>query len=391
MPAGILFDMEGKIRMTQQNDSPGEVSARPFGSFADPALEEIALGLEAGGRLTREDGIRLFRTNDLLGLGWLANRQRERLHGAKTYYNINRHINYSNICVNHCRFCAFARKKGAEGAWEYSLDEIYEKAERDLPPGGTELHIVGGLHPDLPFEFYLEMLRGLKARLPHVHLKAFTAVEIAHMARLSGLSVREVLEKLIEAGMGSLPGGGAEVLMPNSRQLVCGEKISGQEWLAVHRTAHQLGLKTTCTLLYGHVEPVEDRVDHMLKLRELQDETGGFQAFIPLAFHPQHSRLPDLPAPSGVTDLKVIAVGRLLLDNIPNIKAYWVMLGIKIAQLAQHFGANDLDGTVIEETIYHMAGAETPQSLSIRDIRRLISETGRTAVQRDTLYHELGD
>ncbi len=364
-------------------------AAGPIGGFHDPFLETVARRLEAGERLTREDGIRLYESPDLLGVAWLANRERERRHGLKTYYNINRHINYSNICVNHCKFCAFARDPGADGAWEYQLQEIFDKAERDMPPGGDELHIVGGLHPSLPFEYYTEMLRGLKARLPHVHLKAFTAIEIAHLARISGLKVQQVLERLIEAGLGSLPGGGAEVLTANSRKLVCGEKLTGKGWLNIHRIAHQMGLKTNSTMLYGHVESIADRVDHVLLLRELQDETGGFQVFIPLAFHPKFSHMQDLPAPSGATDLRVMAVSRLLLDNIDHLKAYWIMLGVKTAQVAQHFGANDLDGTVVEETIYHMAGAETPQSMSEKELRRLIRETGRVPVRRNTLYEEL--
>ncbi len=363
---------------------------RPFGGFTDPALEAIAERIDAGERLGREEGLALFRTPDLLGLGWLANRVRERLHGAKTYYNINRHINYSNICVTRCKFCAFARRPAeTEGQWEYSLEQIFEKAMRDMPPDGDELHIVGGLHPKLPFEYYTGMLRGLKERLPHVHLKAFTAVEIAHFSRLFKLPVEEVLRRLIAAGLGSMPGGGAEVLTPNSRRLIANGKVDGKGWLEIHRTAHRLGLRTNCTLLYGHVESIEDRVDHMLQLRELQDATGGFQVFIPLAFHPKFSHMPEVPAPSGADGLRTIAVGRLLLDNIASIKAYWVMLGVKTAQVAQHFGSNDLDGTVVEETIYHMAGAETPQMLSVRELERLIRETGRQPVRRDSLYNEL--
>lgn len=367
----------------------GTITGQPFGGFADPLLQDIAHKIAAGERLEFEDGLALFKTHDLLGLGWLANHVRERLHGNKTYFNINRHINYSNICVNRCRFCSFSRSKGQDGAWEYTLEQIFNKAVHDMPQGGSELHIVGGLHPELPFDYYLDMLRGLKLRLPHVHLKAFTAVEIAHFARLTGLAPRQVLEQLKDAGQGSLPGGGAEVLTDNTRRQVCGEKISGEEWLDIHRTAHQLGLKSNCTMLYGHAETLEDRVQHLLLLRGLQDKTGGFQAFIPLAFHPKHSRMPELPAPSGVTDLKMVAAARLLLDNIPHIKAYWVMLGTKTAQVAQHFGANDLDGTVVEETITHMAGAETPQVLGLRDLARLVREAGRVPVLRDTLYNEL--
>jgi aminodeoxyfutalosine synthase len=363
---------------------------RPFGGFLDPFLEDVAGRLEAGERLGRQDGVRLFQTNDLLGLGWLANRERERRHGLKTYYNINRHINYSNICVTKCKFCAFARQPNEkEGQWQYALDEIFEKAARELPPGGDEIHIVGGLNPDLPFEYYVDMLRGLRERLPGVHLKAFTAVEIGYFAKHFKMSVETVLRRLIDAGLGSLPGGGAEVLVPGSRRLIAGGKINGEEWLDVHRMAHRLGLKTNSTLLYGHVESIQDRVDHMLLLRGLQDETGGFQVFIPLAFHPQSSHMQDVPGPTGATDLKVMAVGRLLLDTIPHMKAYWIATGIKTAQVAQLWGANDMDGTVVEETIYHMAGSESPQALSVMDMRRLIEETGRVPIRRDSLYNEI--
>ena len=359
------------------------------GGAGDSAIDAVAVKVEAGERLTREDGIGLFQTGDLMALGALANGVRERLHGNKTYYNINRHLNYTNICVNRCRFCSFSRNKGQVGAWEYSLDEIFDKADSDLPAGATELHIVGGLHPDLPLEFYLEMLRGLKQRFPKVHLKAFTAVEIDHLAKIGECDVETVLARLIEAGLGSLPGGGAEVFAPDARKKVCGEKIDAETWIAIHHAAHRSGLRSNCTLLYGHVETVEDRVDHLIRLRALQDETGGFQAFIPLAFHPAASAMSEIPGPTGVDDLKVIAVARLMLDNIPHIKAYWISLGIKTAQVAQAFGADDLDGTVVEETIHHMAGSAAPQSLGVRDIERLIVEAGRTPVQRDSLYREI--
>ena len=256
-------------------------------SFADPFLREIERKVEAKERLTAEDGVRLFRTPDLLGLGAIANRVREARHGNKTYFNINRHINYSNVCVNSCRFCAFYRSSADQpGAWTYSLEKIFEKAVNECPPGCTEIHIVGGLHPDLPYEYYLDMLRGLKQRLPSVHLKAFTAVEVAYLSKISKRHVRQVLEDLIEAGLGSLPGGGAEVLTVSSRREICGEKLTGKGWLNIHRIAHGLGIRSNSTLLYGHRETIEDRVDHMIQLRELQDETGGFQVFIPLAFHP---------------------------------------------------------------------------------------------------------
>lgn len=361
-----------------------------FAGYADPFLKEIEGKLDRGERLDREDGVGLFRTHDLLGLGALANRVREQRHGNKTYYNINRHINYSNVCTLDCKFCAFARRNVSdEGAWTYSLDQIFEKAVNDMPLGGDELHIVGGLHPDLPYEYYIKMLEGLRERLPHVHLKAFTAIEVAYLAKISGKKVKVVLQELIDAGLGSMPGGGAEVLTPTSRDLICGEKMTGKGWLNVHRMAHELGIKTNTTLLYGQLESIEERVDHMILLRELQDKTGGFQVFIPLAFHPENSQMSDVPGPTGVTDLKMIAVGRLMLDNFDHIKSYWIMVSPRIAQMALHFGANDLDGTVVEETIYHMAGAETPQGMSVKEIEKLIVEAGRVPVRRDTLYNEV--
>ena len=361
-----------------------------FKAFADPALGRISGKLDCGARLNFDDGVELFRSPDLFGVGALANRVREARHGNKTYYNINRHINYSNVCVNSCRFCAFYRSEAnAPGAWTYKLEEIFAKAVNDMPPGADELHIVGGLHPDLPYEYYIEMLKGLKARLPHVHLKAFTAVEIAYLSKIGHRHVKKVLEDLIEAGLGSLPGGGAEVLTPTSRREICGEKLTGKGWLNIHRMAHELGIKSNSTLLYGHKETIEERVDHMIQLRELQDETGGFQVFIPLAFHPENTQMSEIRKPSGVTDLRVVAAGRLLLDNFDNIKSYWIMVGTKIAQIAQHFGANDVDGTVVEETIYHMAGAQTPQGMTEKEIQKLIREAGRIPVRRDTLYNEV--
>lgn len=373
------------------SERPRSIAAEPiFGGFADPFLNEVNAKLEAGERLSAEDGIRLFGTNDLLGLGALANRVREAWHGRKTYYNINRHINYSNVCVNVCKFCAFYRSTaGEDGAWTYTLDQIFGKAVNEMPPGGDELHIVGGLHPDLPYEYYIDMLKGLRERLPRVHLKAFTAVEIAHLCKISGKKLAVVLSELRDAGLGSLPGGGAEVLTPTSRREICGEKITGKGWLNIHRTAHRLGIRTNATILYGHKETIAERVDHMIQLRELQDETGGFQVFIPLAFHPENTQMSEIPKPSGVTDLKLIAISRLMLDNFHSIKSYWIMVGTKTAQLAQSFGANDMDGTVVEETIYHMAGAETPQGLTVAQIEKLIREAGRVPVRRDSLYNEI--
>ncbi len=355
-------------------------------SFQDPALAPIHDKVAAGVRLNHADGCALFASADLLGVGFLAQLVRERLHGRTAYYIYNQHLNYSNICVNGCRFCAFGRKAGEPGAYEMSLEEVLARVEERLHEPITEIHIVGGCHPDLPFSFYLEMLRGIKGLRPEVHLQAFTAVEVAHLAKLANLSVADTLAALQEAGLGSLPGGGAEVFSPRIRQSLCPEKLSPEGWLEVSQTAHRLGLNTNATMLYGHLETVEDRVDHLLRLREAQDETGGFLAFIPLAFHPANTGLSELTGPSALDDLKTLAVSRLLLDNFPHIKAFWVMLGPKLAQISLCFGVDDVDGTVMEERITHMAGAQTPQSLTRAQLRGLIREAGCEPVERDTLY-----
>lgn len=354
--------------------------------FQDPELAAVHEKVAAGVRLDREDGLCLFRSPDLLGVGYLAQMVRERLHGRKAYYIYNQHLNYSNICVNGCKFCAFGRRAGEPGAYELTLAEIFAKIEARLHEPITEIHIVGGCHPDLDFAFYLDMLRGIKARRPQVHLQAFTAVEVAHVAEKAGLSVAATLEALREAGLGSLPGGGAEVFSPRVRQSLCPTKLSPEGWLEVSQSAHRLGLNTNATMLYGHIETLEERVDHLLKLRAAQDETDGFLTFIPLAFHPQNTQLSDLNGPSALDDLKTLAVARLLLDNFPHIKAFWVMLGPKLAQISLCFGVDDLDGTVMEERITHMAGAQTPQGLSRAQLRALIREAGCEPVERDTLY-----
>lgn len=352
----------------------------------DARLKPIADKVLAGARLTPEDGVALYRSPDLLAVGWLANYVREKRHGNVTYYNINRHINPTNVCVAHCKLCAFGRSPDAPGAYTYALDEVWQRAAEGVAQGATEFHIVGGLHPDLPFDYYLDLIRGLKQRFPQVHLKAFTMVEVGFYARIARLSVREVLEKMKEAGVDSLPGGGAEIFNPRVRKVICDHKTSGQMWLQIARTAHELGLRSNATMLYGHIETDEERVEHLTLLRSLQDETHGFVAFIPLAFHPENTGLSHLPKTSGFDDLKNIAVSRLLLDNFDHIKAYWIMLTPRIAQIALRFGANDMDGTVIEEKIYHDAGATTPQSVTRADLERLIREAGREPVERDTLY-----
>jgi aminodeoxyfutalosine synthase len=350
------------------------------------ALQSIAEKVRAGQRLSSADGVVLYQTNDLLALGQLAHSVREKLHGKRTYFNVNRHINPTNICVANCKLCAFGRKADAPGAYALALEEAFRVAGQNWSEAITEFHIVGGLHPNLPFEYYLDLLRGLRQRFPNVHLKAFTAVEIAYFSRLTRLSHREILEKLKEAGLGSLPGGGAEIFAPAVRRVICDHKIGAHAWLKVHRTAHALGLHSNATMLYGHIESLEDRVDHLLQLRKLQDETRGFLAFVPLAFHPAHTALAHLPPSTGFTDLKNVAVSRLLLDNFPHIKAYWPSLTPGVAQVALKFGADDLDGTVVEEKIYHEAGSTAPQGLSRQQIIRLIREAGQEPVERDTLY-----
>ncbi|MFN7922755.1 MAG: aminofutalosine synthase MqnE [Bryobacteraceae bacterium] len=352
----------------------------------DRRLQPVLEKVEAGRRLSAEDGVALFRSPDLLAIGYIANLVRERLHGNQTYFNVNRHINPTDVCVASCRLCAFGKKARDPKAYTMSLDDVYETAGRGWTEAVTEFHIVGGLHPELTLDWYCEMLRGLKQRFPQVHLKAFTMVEISFLAARSKVSIRETLERLKAAGMDSMPGGGAEIFTEHVRRIICDHKIDGSEWLNVAREAHRVGLKSNCTMLYGHIENEEDRVDHLVKLRGLQDETGGFVTYIPLAFHPDNTPLHHLPKTTGFDDLKNIAVARLMLDNISHIKAYWVMMTPRIAQIAQRFGADDIDGTVVEEKIYHDAGATTSQSLRRAELLRLIREAGREPVERDTLY-----
>jgi aminodeoxyfutalosine synthase len=353
----------------------------------DARLEPIASKVQSGERLDFDDGLALYGSPDFLAVGWLANLVRERMHGDVTYFNVNRHINPTNICVANCRLCAFGRKKGDPSGYTMTLEEAWAAAASGYSEAVTEFHIVGGMHPDLPLQYFLDLVKGLKERFPKVHVKAFTMVEIAFFARRAKLSVEETLMKLREAGVDSMPGGGAEIFAERVRTIICDHKIDGNEWLETARLAHKMGFKSNATMLYGHIENDEDRVDHLLKLRALQDETGGFQAFIPLAFHPANTALDHLPAATGMTDIRQIAVSRLLLDNFPHIKAYWQMLTPKIAQIALRFGADDMDGTVVEEKIYHDAGATTPQGMTRKELCRLISEAGRVPVERDTLYH----
>ncbi len=364
---------------------PSPIRSHAFRSY-DPRLEPIAAKVMAGERLDANDGLALYASADVLAVGWLANYVRERLHGDVTYFNVNRHINPTNVCVAACKLCAFGRKKGDPAGYTMALEEAWQTAASGYSEAVTEFHIVGGLHPDLPLEYFLDLVRGLKERFPKVHIKAFTMVEVAYLARRAKLSIEDTLRKLREAGVDSMPGGGAEIFAARVRSIICDHKIDGEEWLTTARLAHKLGFKSNATMLYGHIENDEDRVDHLLKLRTLQDETGGFQTFIPLAFHPENTLLDHLPATTGLTDIRQIAVSRLLLDNFAHIKAYWQMLTPKIAQIALRFGADDLDGTVIEEKIYHDAGATTPQGMTRKELCRLITEAGRIPVERDTLY-----
>ncbi|MDD2272335.1 MAG: aminofutalosine synthase MqnE [Desulfuromonadaceae bacterium] len=353
-------------------------------------FETISAKVRAGVRINSGEALFLFNSNDLLGIGELAVLVNERKNGANVYFNVNRHINPTNVCVNRCAFCAFSRTTGEDGAYTLALDEICRRACEAESEGATEVHIVGGLHPDLPFEFYEEALRGIRTSAPRLHIKAFTAVEIEYFSRISGLAIEKVFERLISAGLGSMPGGGAEILVEEVRQKICPEKISGERWLDIIRLAHLGGLKTNATMLYGHVETASDRIAHMEMLRTLQDETGGFQAFIPLAFQTENSDLKlDIKGTSGLDDLKTLAIARIFLDNFDHIKAYWIMLGEKIAQVSLAFGVNDLDGTVVEEKIGHDAGANSPQSQTKDGIIRLIKKAGKVPVERDTLYHPI--
>ncbi len=352
----------------------------------DSRLRPILDKVQAGERLSMDDGLALYRSPDILTVGYMANIVRERLHGSVTYFNVNRHINPTDVCVASCRLCAFGKRVRDPKAYTMSLDEVWTRAAEGWSESITEFHIVGGLHPELSLDWYCEMLRGLKQRFPEVHLKAFTMVEIAYLAQRSKISIRETIQKLIGAGVDSLPGGGAEVFSERVRRIICDHKIDGGQWLEVARTAHKMGLKSNCTMLYGHLETEEDRVDHLVKLRELQEETHGFVTFIPLAFHPDNTPLQHIQRTTGFMDIREIAVSRLMLDNIPHIKAYWVMMTPAVAQIAQRFGANDIDGTVVEERIYHDAGATTSQGLRRKELLRLIREAGREPVERDTAY-----
>jgi aminodeoxyfutalosine synthase len=363
----------------------------PVRSSSTPTLDSIRAKVEAGQRLTFDDGMFLFRPDvSLHDVGALANRVRERLHGQVAYYNINTHLNPTNICVYRCTFCAFRSDLRDPKGYAMSDPQILARGAEAVENGCTEMHIVGGLHHQQRFEWYVHILELLHSAYPQLHLKAWTAVEINWFEHLTRRSVPDILQELRAAGLGSMPGGGAEIFHPDVRGRICEHKADAAKWLTIHRTAHQLGIPTNCTMLYGHIESDYHRVDHLLRLRELQDETGGFQTFVPLAFHPDNTGLRHLPKASALTDLRITAVARLLLDNIPHVKAYWIMLGIGTAQAALSYGADDLDGTVRHELIYHDAGATTPEILSVAEIRRLITDAGRQPIERDTLYRRVG-
>ena len=351
-------------------------------------LDDISAKLDSEIRLDLDDGIRLFECPDLLAVGWLANRERERRHGDRTFFNHNIRLEATNVCVASCLFCAFARlRPGDSGAYTMSLEQAWDKLRERSDQALTEVHIVNGLHPDLPWDYYLDLLRGFKRIRPDIRLKCFTAVEIAFFAELYGKTDEQILRELMDAGLDSLPGGGAEVFSERVRRKIAHDKADADRYLAIHRLAHRLGMRSNVTMLYGHIETDAERVDHMLRARALQDETAGFQAFIPLAFHPDNNQMRKLPAPTAADTLRVHAVARLMLDNVPHVKAFWIATGVEVAQTALWFGADDLDGTVQEERIYHMAGAPTPEAMTPGEITQLIRAAGRQPVERDTFYN----
>lgn len=364
--------------------------------ITDPSLRAVADSIAKGRRLTADDGLTLFTTSDLLGLGELADAANRARNGDRVFFSANQHINPTNVCIlrNTCTFCSYARMPKEEGAYTRTLDEVFAEAEQARGMPTREFHIVGGLHPKLRLAYYTDMIRGLRDRHPDVHIKALTAVEIAHLARIERCSSVDVLLALREAGLTSLPGGGAEVFSTAVRATIAERKLTGNEWLRVHREAHGLGIPTNCTMLYGHVESAEDRVGHLMMLRELQDDTGGFLTYIPLAYHPDNNELgTDLgrvgSATTGFEDLKNIAVGRLLLDNIPHVKTHWPMVTPFMSQVALSFGCDDVEGTVVYERIYHEAGARTEMQLHYQDLVDLIAAAGRRPVERDSLYRSV--
>jgi aminodeoxyfutalosine synthase len=361
--------------------------------ITDPRLRSVAAKVAAGKRLSQDDGLILFGSSDLIAIGAMANEANRRLNGDRVFFSANQHINPTNVCIlrNNCVFCSFARTPKEEGAYVRSLDEVFEEAETAKDAPTREFHIVGGLHPKLRLSYYTEMVRGLKERHPGVSIKALTAVEIAHLARIEKRSTVDVLERLKEAGLTSLPGGGAEVFGNAVRATIADRKLMAEEWIRVHREAHGLGIPSNCTMLYGHVETDRDRVEHLTTLRELQDETGGFLTFIPLAYHPDNNKLGreldrEGTTTTGFDDLKNIAIARLFLDSIAHVKTHWPMVTPAISQIALDFGCDDVEGTVVHERVYHDAGADTPLMLSYGDLVRLIHRAGKEPTERNSLY-----
>lgn len=359
--------------------------------FLNTDLKDITDKVNVGERLSFDDGVRLFKSSDILTIGYLANQICRQKNGDKVHFIVNRHINHTNICANRCKLCAFGRDATDSGAYVLSLDEIEAKALASKNENITEIHIVGGLNPDLKLDYYVEALKRVKLVLPSVIIQSFTAVEVDYLAQQHNMSLQEVLTALKDAGLDSLPGGGAEVFAPRVRERICEKKISGERWLEVHEAAHRIGMRTNATMLYGHIETVEERVDHLIKLRELQDRTGGFLTFIPLAFHPQNTAMEALgiTKTTGYDDLKVLAISRLMLDNFDHIKSYWIMVGPKLAHVSLAFGVDDIDGTVVEEQIVHDAKADTDQYMSKKQLINMIKAAGRIPVERDTLYNTI--
>ena len=352
-------------------------------------LEQIAGKIEKCERLSKEDGLVLLRSRDILAMAKLAHAVKKKKTGDRVFFNVNCHINLTNVCVSRCSFCAFSCDREDAAAYSMTADEAAERVRHALPVGITEVHMVSGLHPDLPFQFYVDVVKKLKTEFYSIHIKAFTPVEIKYFSDISGLSIRDVLIRLKKAGLGSLPGGGGEVLSTRVRQKLCPKKATTDEWLEVMKTAHRLGLRSNATLLYGHIETEEEVIDHLLKLRALQDETGGFQTFIPLPFHPVNTMMDSFKKPTAYDQLKIFCVSRLMLDNFEHIKAYWIMVGLKTSQLSLYFGADDIDGTVVEEKITHAAGADTAKCIAKEELTDLIKQAGKVPVQRDTLYNIL--
>lgn len=407
-PTVLPADLDGRVQIAGAIDledpmpeGSSTVRSAPIGPrfvrhrerLAPPhatVLEAIERKVSQGERLTFDDGMALAAAPDLLWLGRLARIAQRRISGNTVYFNINRHLNLTNVCKAKCTFCSFRRDTGEAGAYTMTIAEAVATAQQTVASVPiTELHIVNGLHPDLPFDYYTDTLRALTTALPGVHLKAFTAVEIWWFARITGKSYREILVELRQAGLGSMPGGGAEIFAPAVRRRICGYKSTAEDWLAVHETAHTLGIRTNATMLYGHIESAADRINHLIQLRDLQDRTNGFQVFIPLRFHNANNRMESIPMATPIETARIFAISRLMLDNIRHLKAYWIMLGLETAQMLLEFGVDDIDGTVVEERIYHMAGAATPHEMPLAELLRVIRDAGREPVQRDTTYNAL--